>query len=112
MTHCAGVAWHKGHTVGKKQAKIDVERGVLRWRTFGRRFPVDPKSSKYLENQGTRWPLRRKIEREADELVRKAFGLQFWKRAAGSSVGLRRMKNWTLWRGWLPPKRKKRLHTE
>lgn len=87
-------------------------RGALRWWTFGRRLPVDPKGSKHLKNPGTRRPLCRKIENEADELVRKAFGLQFWKRAAGSSVGLRRMKNWTLWRGWLPPKRKKRLHTE
>jgi hypothetical protein len=63
-------------------------RGALRWRTSRRRLPVDPNGSKHLKNTGTRRPLCWKIKNEADELVRKAFGLQFGKRAARSSVGL------------------------
>jgi hypothetical protein len=79
---------------------------------FGKRLQVHPKSSKHLNNPGTRRLLRRKIKRGAEELARKAFGLQFGKRAARSSVGLRRMMNWTFWRSQPHPKRKKRLHVE
>jgi hypothetical protein len=37
---------------------------------------------------------------------------QFGKLADGSSVVLRNINNWTLWRGRPPPKRKKSLHTK
>jgi hypothetical protein len=39
-------------------------------------------------------------------------GRKFTKQIAGSSVGLQQGKDWTLWRGQPPPKRKKRLQAE
>jgi hypothetical protein len=102
MTTCAGVAWCKGHIVGKNQTRKNIARGAQRWRMFEKRLQVDPKGSKHLKIPGTRRQLHLKIERGADGLIRKAFGLQFRKRAARSSVGLRRMMNRTLW-GHRPP---------
>jgi hypothetical protein len=55
--------------------------------------------SKWIKNQGTRWRLRLKIERALEEFNRKAFGLEFVMRATGMSSGLRKTRNWNLWRG-------------
>jgi hypothetical protein len=46
------------------------------------------------------------------EVYGKTIGLQFGKLADGSSVALWKMRNWTLWRGRPPLKRKKSLHTK
>jgi hypothetical protein len=42
------------------------------------------------------------------EVFGKAIGLQFGKLADRSSVVLRNINNWGVWRGWPPPKRKKK----
>jgi hypothetical protein len=42
------------------------------------------------------------MERTSEELNRKAFGLEFVKRATRMSSGLRKMRNWNL-RGGCPP---------
>jgi hypothetical protein len=50
------------------------------------------------------------MERTSEELDRKTFGLEFVKRAFGISNGIREIKDWTLWSGRPPPKRRKTLH--
>jgi hypothetical protein len=61
-----------------------------------------------MKNPGTRQQPRLKIERTSEEFNRKALGLEFVKRANR----MRKMRNWTLWRGGPSPKREKRLHME
>jgi hypothetical protein len=51
-----------------------------------------------INNSGIRL-LCLKIERRSEELDRKAFGLEFVKRAFGISSEIQRIKDWTLWRG-------------
>jgi hypothetical protein len=51
-----------------------------------------------------------KIERISEELDRKAFGLEFVKRAFGISSGIQRIKDWNLLRGRTPPKRKEKIN--
>jgi hypothetical protein len=46
------------------------------------------------------------------KILKMALELEFVKRAPGISIGLRQMRNWTLWRGRPPPKRKKEPRTE
>jgi hypothetical protein len=48
----------------------------------------------------------------SEEIYWKTFRLEIVKRAAGTSSGLGRIMNWTLWRGRPPPKRKKGLQVE
>jgi hypothetical protein len=50
-----------------------------------------------------------KIEKTSEEFDRKAFGLEFVMRATGMSSGLQKMRNWTLWRDWPPPRWKRNL---
>jgi hypothetical protein len=65
-----------------------------------------------INNSGISRPLHLKIERTSEELDRKTFGLEFVKRAFGISNRIQRIKDWTLWRGRHPPKRKNKLHIE
>jgi hypothetical protein len=53
-----------------------------------------------------------KIKRASEELDRKAFGLEFVKRANGTSSCLQRMMDRILWRSRPPPKRKNKLQVE
>jgi hypothetical protein len=46
-------------------------------------------------------------EMTTNRSYRKAIGLEIMKRAARTSTGLPKMKNWTLWRGRPPPKQEK-----
>jgi hypothetical protein len=46
------------------------------------------------------------------KILKMTLELEFLKRALGMSIGLQQMRNWTLWRGRPPPKRKKEPHTE
>jgi hypothetical protein len=51
-------------------------------------------------------------ERISGGIYSNALVLETVKRVAGSSVRIRKMRDWTLWRGQPPPKWKKRLHTQ
>jgi hypothetical protein len=64
------------------------------------------------EDPDTRRPLCLTIENISEENDRKVFKPEVMKRAVGMSSGLQRFKDWTLWRGRPPRKRKKRRHTE
>jgi hypothetical protein len=50
--------------------------------------------------------------RNAQEDPIEIFRREIAKHVVGTSSRLRRMVDWTLWRGWPPPKRKRRMHTE
>jgi hypothetical protein len=56
--------------------------------------------------------LRFGSERTTNESYRKAIRLEPLKQAEKISSGLQNNKNWNLWRGRRPPKRKKRLQAE
>jgi hypothetical protein len=59
-------------------------------------------SSRQLTPLGRRGP--------ACKTLKKTLELEFVKRANGMSSGFWKMRKWTLWRGWPPPKWKKKQH--
>jgi hypothetical protein len=69
----------------------------------GRGLRYQLQGSKQIKNRDTRQQLHLKIERTSEEFDRKAFGLEFMKRATGMSSRLWKMRKWTLWRGHPPP---------
>jgi hypothetical protein len=77
-------------------------------RTIGRRQLTRQEGINGTKNRDFNEQLRVGSERTSNGIYRKTSGLEIAKRIAGSSVRLRRMRNWTLWRGRLPPKQKKR----
>jgi hypothetical protein len=56
-----------------------------------------------IKDPGTRQQLHLKVERTSDGFDRKAFELEFIKRAARMSSRLWKVRNWALWRGQPPP---------
>jgi hypothetical protein len=52
-------------------------------------------------------PLCPRNERTFSGIYRKTIGLEIVKRAVRISSGMLKIKDWTLWRGRAPPKRKK-----
>jgi hypothetical protein len=100
-----GVARGKGHIVRKNQTRYKARRRASR-RPFGR-HQQKPESKIGIKDPGTRWQLRLKIERTADGFDRKFFGLEFVKRATGMLNELRKIEDWTFWKGRPPPKRLK-----
>jgi hypothetical protein len=56
-----------------------------------------------IKDPGTKWKLPLQMERIPDGFHRKACGLQFLKRVPGMFNGLRKVKNWALWRLWPSP---------
>jgi hypothetical protein len=62
-----------------------------------------------IKEPGTRQQLHLKIGRTSGGFERKAFRLEFVEQAARMSNGLWKLRDWTLWRGWPTPKRKKNL---
>jgi hypothetical protein len=60
-----------------------------------------------IRDRGLREQLRSKVE--FTKIFRKTTGLEMAKRIARSAVGLRKIKDWTLWRSRPPPKRRKNL---
>jgi hypothetical protein len=64
-----------------------------------------------IKDPRTRRHLRLQIERKTEEFSRKALGLGFLERENETSSGLLKIRNWTLWRGRPPPKRKKYKQT-
>jgi hypothetical protein len=66
---------------------------------------MNPEGSTGIKDLGIRRQLRLKIDRTSDGFDRKAFGMDFVRRAAGMSSGLWKVRDWTLWRGRLPSER-------
>jgi hypothetical protein len=46
------------------------------------------------------------------KILKMTLELEFLKRAPGMPIGLQQIRNWILWRGRPPPKRKKEPRTE
>jgi hypothetical protein len=111
MIRCARVAWCRKN-VRKDRTRKQVERGASKGQKEGKRLWRGPECKIGIKDPGTRWQLHLEIEKTSDRIDRKAFGLEFVKRAPGMSSGLWKMRKWTLWRGRPPPKRKKRSCTE
>jgi hypothetical protein len=59
---------------------------------------------RYLKKRDLK-KLRRESTGNVNETLRMTTGLEIAKRIARSTVGLRKMRNWTLWRGRFPPER-------
>jgi hypothetical protein len=110
--HRAGVAWCRGDLVRKGWTGNNVARGPSREWTHGKRRRVDPEGSTGIKDPGTRRQLHLRNEKIAGQIFGKTFRLENAKRIARSTVGLRTNKDWTLWRGRPPPKRKKKRKVE
>jgi hypothetical protein len=119
-TRCAKVARHMGRSHEgpsveqgrrKDQTKIKFATGTRQGWTFERTLQVDPEGSTGGKDPNTRRQLRLSDQKTAGPIFEKNFRLQIAKLEDGSSVGLLKIRNWTLWRGRPPPKRKK-LHIE
>jgi hypothetical protein len=98
----------RGNCVFRKKL---VAKGTQKGRTEEKRRWKDPECKMGIKDPGTRRQLRLKIERTSDGFQRKAFGVAFVKRATGMSSGLRRVRNWTFWRGRPPLEREIRNWT-
>jgi hypothetical protein len=68
---------------------------------------VDPEGSTGVRDPNTRWHWQLKNEKTAGLIFQKTFRLLTAKREDGSSVRSLKIRDWTLWRGQSPPKRKK-----
>jgi hypothetical protein len=68
-------------------------------------------STNGTRNRDFKGQLRLGSERKTSGINRKTIRGKIAKQVVGTSGGLRRMMDWTLWRGRPPPKRKKKLHT-
>jgi hypothetical protein len=77
----AGMARCNEHILRKSQASNNVARAAPRGRTFGTRRRVNPQGSTGIKDPGITLKLRLKIERISNGFDRKAFGLEFVKRA-------------------------------
>jgi hypothetical protein len=93
----------------QRQGKDDTAPRTPRGTNIPEEKLEGPKGKIGIKNPDPRWQLRLKIERTSEEFDRKAFGLEFVKRATGKSSGLWKMRNWALCRGWPSPKRNKTL---
>jgi hypothetical protein len=105
MTHCAKVAQCKEHRL-QRQGKDSIAPRTLKGRTSRKKHWKGPECKTRIKNPGTRQKLHLQIKRTSEEFNRKAFGLEFMKQATRMSSGLWVMRNWTLSRGWPPPKQK------
>jgi hypothetical protein len=108
MTSRAGVAWRRGDFVRKGRTGSNVAREAHRDWTPGKRRRVDPEDSTGIKGPGTRRQLRLRNKKTASRIFEKTFRLESTKRIARYTVGLRTNEDWTLLRGRLPPKRKKK----
>jgi hypothetical protein len=111
LTHCAAMAQHREHGL-QRQGKDDMALRTQKGHTFRMKCRKGPECKIGIKDPGTRWQQHHKIVRMSERINRKAFGLEFVKRARGMSSGVWRIRKCTLWRGLSPPKRKKTLCME
>jgi hypothetical protein len=121
MIRHAGVAQHKGHghtglTVEQRQQKKwtreNVARGTLKRWTFGKRQQRKQEGINEIRNQGSRQEPHLSSRTALGRIFRKTAELEITKQTVGTSIRLQKIRDWTVWRGWVPPKQKKRWHTE
>jgi hypothetical protein len=118
----ARVAQRKRNIVRNKWTRAKTERGIRRVRALRERVRTrheERKGVKDLDDGQPRYLNKRYLKKprwestgNVNETLRKAIGLEIAKRIARSTVGLRTIKDRTLWRGRPPTKQKNRLHTK
>jgi hypothetical protein len=111
-TCVAGVARRKGNVIGKNHTRGNVVRGTWKLRPFGRRYQPKPEGKGGIKGRGTMWQMPVKNEKAAGIIFRKTCRLEIARRAVGSSVRLRKIRDWILGRGQPPLKREKKMHSE
>jgi hypothetical protein len=84
---------------------------MKRWKDPSCVFRIQNQEGKNgIRNRGLRQQLQSK--RESTKIYRKNTGLEIIKEIARSLVALRKVQDWTRWKGRPPPKRKKRRQIE
>jgi hypothetical protein len=89
-----------------------VEQGAHKEWTFRKRHHTKQTGSHSIRNRGFKEQLHLGSKKVSGRIFRKMIRLGITKQIARSSVRMRKMRDWTLWRGLPPPKGKKRLHSE
>jgi hypothetical protein len=77
-----------------------------------KRRQAKPEGINGIRKQDLQKWLRLGSKRTSGRIVWKTIGLEIMKKIAGSSIRIRKMRDWTLWRGEPLLKRKKNLDTE
>jgi hypothetical protein len=103
MTHCAGVAQHKGHH-SQGQGKGNVVQETQKEQTFRKRCWMQQECNNGIKNRDLKEQLCLGSKGNVNKTFRETLGLEITNRIARSSVTIRKMSVRTLWRGWLPPK--------
>jgi hypothetical protein len=78
---------------------------------LGRKQLMSQEGANGTRNRDFKEQLRLGNEKKTRGLYRKSTGLKIAKRIARCTVGIQRIKEWTLWRG-LPLQNEKELHIE
>jgi hypothetical protein len=102
MTRRAKVARRRRHIVGNNQTRKNVAGGTLR----SRRLQAQPEGNTGTKDEHTRRRLHPRNERTASQTLRKTLRLNIRQQAI-KIPSRSQIKNWTLWRGRPPPKRRK-----
>jgi hypothetical protein len=108
MTCHAEVARHKGNLVTKHLTRDNVEQETQKGRMEEKIRWKGPECKTGLKDPYTRRQLCLKIERTTEGIDGKTIELEIVKLAVGISSRMRTIMDWTLWRGWPPPKWKKK----
>jgi hypothetical protein len=75
---------------------------------LGKSQPMSQEGTNGTRNRDVKEQLRLGNERTIRGIYRKSTGMEIAKRITRYVVGLKRIEDWTLWRGRPPPKRKKK----
>jgi hypothetical protein len=115
MTHRAKVALLEGNIVRNKWTRAKAERGIQKVRTRheGRKSVKDLGGGRprYLRKRDLK-KLRVESTGNLDRTLSKTTRLEIAERITRSTVGVRKIKCWALWRGRPPPKRKEKRRVE
>jgi hypothetical protein len=90
------------------QGKDSVVQGTWKGQTFGRRRQAQLECNNGIRDRG----LRQQQCLGSKRKFNKTTELETVKQIVRTYIRLRKMMDWTLWRGWPPLKLKKGLHTE
>jgi hypothetical protein len=91
MTRHLTVAWRTENVIRKDWTRASVTQEIQRGQTFGR------KTAMSIRGRRRQQPRLETME-NGNKVFRKIRGLKFGKRAFGISSGIRRRRNWSLWK--------------
>jgi hypothetical protein len=115
MTHCAKMVRRKGNIIRNKWTRAKAERGIQKAQTRheGRKRVKDLGGGqpRHLRKRDLK-KLRLESMGNVDTIFRKTTRLESAKRIARSTVGIQKIRNWTLWRGRPLPKWKTKQQVE